>query len=276
MKNINKQKNIDTVTDNKNTLAGNAIMEEIKRSYQTSKSIKVKQVLGRILSSKIVKKYRLLSYVRKSIAPIIPSRIPQTEKLLQFVKKTKAQSNFIKFNLISQHLLSFYPQIDKITYNFFAAGHGKSPADGIGGTLKRIADDEVKRGEDMSDFSTLMSALKRKVKNIHISQVDLKTIEEIDSLLPDKIPNFVGTRKVHQCSWKKENASVIHFNFLSCASCSPGNICSHYFQGSLNFLSNKKSGSRKRKSETTSSNSKEATTSNTKETTKNTCLKIFI
>lgn len=36
-----------------------------------------------------------------------------------------------------------------MTWSFFEAGHGKGPADGIGGYLKRSADDIVARGEDI-------------------------------------------------------------------------------------------------------------------------------
>ena len=44
----------------------------------------------------------------------------------------------------------------KAVWNYFEAGHGKGPCDGIGGTSKRLADEAVKQEkvsiQDASDF----------------------------------------------------------------------------------------------------------------------------
>ena len=41
-------------------------------------------------------------------------------------------------------------------WNYFEAGHGKGPCDGVGGTVKRLADDAIKQNkvviQDASDF----------------------------------------------------------------------------------------------------------------------------
>ena len=47
------------------------------------------------------------------------------------------------FYLIPQYVPKYLPTVKKISYIFSKAGHGKSSADGIGGCLKRLADDAV-------------------------------------------------------------------------------------------------------------------------------------
>ena len=41
-------------------------------------------------------------------------------------------------------------------WNYFESGHGKGPCDGLGGTVKRLADDAVRQGkaviQDAKDF----------------------------------------------------------------------------------------------------------------------------
>ena len=46
--------------------------------------------------------------------------------------------------------LSFFSGTNS-TWNFFEASHGKGAADGVGGVLKRTADQIVKQGTDLPD-----------------------------------------------------------------------------------------------------------------------------
>lgn len=45
------------------------------------------------------------------------------------------------------------------TWNFFEASHGKGAPDGVGGVLKRLADQLVSQGRDIPDAITLYRAL---------------------------------------------------------------------------------------------------------------------
>lgn len=40
---------------------------------------------------------------------------------------------------------------ERMTWSFFEAGHGKGPADGVGGFLKITADIIVAKGQDIAD-----------------------------------------------------------------------------------------------------------------------------
>lgn len=83
------------------------------------------------------------------------------------------------FFLITQLLPERYPQINKITYNYSESGHGKSPADGIGGNLKRLADDSVRYGNDVSNFDAFLSTLKSKTKEVYVSSIDAEDISNV-------------------------------------------------------------------------------------------------
>ena len=45
------------------------------------------------------------------------------------------------------------------TWNFSEAGHGKGVPDGIGATVKRLADCLVLRGHDVPDAATIVAML---------------------------------------------------------------------------------------------------------------------
>lgn len=53
-----------------------------------------------------------------------------------------------------------------MTWSFFEASHGKGPADGIGGFLKRSADKIVANGEDIADVFQLCLTEKYKQNQI--------------------------------------------------------------------------------------------------------------
>ena len=83
------------------------------------------------------------------------------------------------FYLITQYLpqCCTHCQLEDITYNFSEAGYGKSLADGIVGNLKKFADDQVKYGTDVSDFDSLLSILRSRVKSIYIDIQTMKSLK---------------------------------------------------------------------------------------------------
>jgi hypothetical protein len=66
------------------------------------------------------------------------------------------------------------------TWDFLEAGHGKGPADGIGGSLKKQAEISVKRGElisSASDFCKWSEKQSGSVKCLLVSALDIKNAE---------------------------------------------------------------------------------------------------
>lgn len=141
---------------------------------------------------------------------------------------TSQYRNKDNFYAMTRVLPELFPQITEVVYHYTEAGHGKSSADGIGAAGKSILDNAVKHGADMPDFAAVISCLQERSKKIFIDSVTKEEIEETDKKMPEGINRFVGTMKVHQFTWKKENKEHIYFNTVSCSLCPPGEACKHF------------------------------------------------
>lgn len=115
------------------------------------------------------------------------------------------------FYIISQ-LSSFCPQLNEILWHYSECGHGKGAPDGVGGVLKRTADQLVAYGNDSSDINTLIEILKTSVKGVIIDTVEAYEITEKNWLLK----TFSGTLKVHQVVWTKKEPKRLALRSLSC------------------------------------------------------------
>ena len=80
-----------------------------------------------------------------------------------------------------------------VWWNFSEAGHGKGPADGVGAAVKRLADGFVLSGKAIQNAADLVH---------HISESSTKMtvfyIENLEINLPENVPGFPGTMKIHQ------------------------------------------------------------------------------
>jgi len=115
----------------------------------------------------------------------------------------------------------------EVTWNFSESGHGKSSADGIGGYVKRAADEGVARGADIADTESFLKTVRCASNNVNFFEVLPSDIEVVDAILPSKIKPVPNTMQIHQLTWSKEQSSVIGLRYLSCSSCSTC-LCCHY------------------------------------------------
>lgn len=115
-------------------------------------------------------------------------------------------------------LLTKLANAKSLYWHYLEVGHGKGAPDGVGGCIKRTADNIVARGIDIPDLNTLMEQLKINCKGIKILQVPEKEIDEIN--FEEVIPTFAGTLKTHQISWCEDSARVINIRRLYA-------LCSH-------------------------------------------------
>lgn len=131
------------------------------------------------------------------------------------------------FYLIA-HAIQQNIDVSIATWNYMEAGHGKGAPDGVGGCLKRTADRIVAQGKDIDSFITFVQALKNNVRNVEISVVDAQEIESMKKILPQTIPSFHGTMKVHQVVFIKDQPHQLAMRKLSCFDCFN---CQHHFLG---------------------------------------------
>ena len=139
--------------------------------------------------------------ILKKVIPFIKSEVGAFNQIHYWTDSPMSQyRNKTIFNVVSRHEETFGA---KAVWNYFEAGHGKGPCDGIGGTSKRLADEAVKQEkvsiQDASDFmkwaeeNQLGSAIK-------FLFVDKKNAAESRAFLMAQSENLKpvkGTMKTH-------------------------------------------------------------------------------
>uniref|UniRef100_A0A8D8WWA4 Uncharacterized protein n=1 Tax=Cacopsylla melanoneura TaxID=428564 RepID=A0A8D8WWA4_9HEMI len=99
------------------------------------------------------------------------------------------------------------------TWNFFESSHGKGAPDGVGGALKRVANEQVGCGKDIPTPETLFEILKEN-SNVELFFVDEKDVDNIGKIVPTDILPIQGTREIHQMMTNKKG--VLQHRKLSC------------------------------------------------------------
>lgn len=143
---------------------------------------------------------------------------------------TAQYRNKTMFHIISQHCREIMTGLSCMTWNYSEAGHGKGAPDGIGGTLKRIADQAVAEGRDIDSFLKLIKILEDRCKGVKLFTVPHNNIEEFENKISPITEAFKGTLKVHQVVFLN-NVSCLYFNSLSCFKCIENETfkkCIHY------------------------------------------------
>ena len=110
--------------------------------------------------------------------------------------------------------IPFQMGFQEIWWNFSEAGHGKGAADGVGATIKRLADETTMTGADIHDAQTMLEALESKTS---IKLFSVPRDAEISSL--PAVPSVKGVMKVHQVYSNREG--TIYTRDVSCY-CKPG------------------------------------------------------
>ena len=118
------------------------------------------------------------------------------------------------------------------TWNFFEAGHGKGPADAVGGVLKRTADQTVDHGVcSITSAGDLLKILSEKT-SVTMFSVKEEEMNKIDVMLPKTLKPVAGTMKLHQLQILQEH-SLSCRNF-SCF-CAKPHACECFDAVHVNF-----------------------------------------
>lgn len=126
------------------------------------------------------------------------------------------------FYLLAHALEAFITKVKYATWNYSAPGHGKGAVDGIGGSLKRLADSVVACGQDIKDFNSFVRVLQEKTRKIILYVISLEDIAGMTAMIPKCIPPFKGTMKVYQTVYLRSETpgpKVLKMNKLSCFDC---------------------------------------------------------
>ena len=105
------------------------------------------------------------------------------------------------------------------TWNYFEAGHGKGPCDGLGGTVKRMADEAVMSGkatiQDAEDFLKWTQTENCSMKTMHFMFVQSSISQQKSAPLSMyEMKPVKGTMQLHAVIGKGNN--TINFSNVNC------------------------------------------------------------
>ena len=119
-----------------------------------------------------------------------------------------------KRNFYLMSTIPFMLGFKKITWNFSEASHGKGAPDGVGGAVKRLADEHVKKGGDIQKPEDLYQLLQSTASNIRYFWVSESDVSRYDENVPENLPPVKGTFQIHQI--ESTAPERIHHREVSC------------------------------------------------------------
>lgn len=102
-----------------------------------------------------------------------------------------------KANVFLACTKTFEYSFNSFSWSFFEAGHGKGPADGIGGYLKREADRKVATGTDITNAFEFYQVLRGSSK-VNLFYITKEEIDAVQQDIPKNLLPLPGTKEVHQ------------------------------------------------------------------------------
>lgn len=109
-------------------------------------------------------------------------------------------------------LIDQFPQITASTWTFSEPGHGKGPMDGVGGVLKKTADDQVLRGNDVNTAADFVRLLNKSSVLLH--EVTDGEIVAVRNVLPETIDAIPGIMNVTKIIWQNaSDVSILLYQF---------------------------------------------------------------
>lgn len=149
---------------------------------------------------------------------LVKSYVPNVKNInFQSDGPTTQYKNKSNFFLFQHHCKTL--EIQYATWNFTTAGHGKSVADGIGGT--------VTQGKDIISAQNVVDIIKQK-SVVNISLINEENFKIFDELLNNDIQPAPNSMKIHQIIWTNDHSSQLYINYLSCIKCITTPPCEHY------------------------------------------------
>ena len=118
----------------------------------------------------------------------------------------------------------------RATWNYFEAGHGKGPCDGIGGSTKRNADQAIKSGkvliQDARDFHAWTQGDDCNIKNIKFKFIPKEDCESTAKEVKEWPCKAVkGTMKAHAVVGRGGGTILLNDVSCYCQECLKGNYC---------------------------------------------------
>lgn len=123
----------------------------------------------------------------------------------------------------------------KAFWNYFEAGHGKGPCDGLGGVTKRMADQAMKSGkaviQEASDFFAWTQSPVCHMHNVKFRYITRESCQiTANDLADSKTKPVKGTMKIHAVVGLGNSCIFVRDVSCYCDACLNGNYCSQWRQ----------------------------------------------
>jgi hypothetical protein len=92
-------------------------------------------------------------------------------KTIHFVSDSPSAQyqNKSMFHIMFTKIIPMFPDLEEFSWDFSESGHGKGPADGVGGVVKRTCDQMVSLNvQDISNFEEFSACIRQYIKNVRI------------------------------------------------------------------------------------------------------------
>ena len=140
---------------------------------------------------------------------------------------TSQYRNKTIFYLVSNHQALFGMNA---SWNYFEAGHGKGPCDGIGGATKRNADQASKAGkytiQDAHDFFEWTQSSACNIKSVKYTFIPKEQCEVVAAEIATwKTKPVKGTMKLHQVIGEGNGVVIVRDKSCYCVQCIDQDYC---------------------------------------------------
>jgi hypothetical protein len=173
------------------------------------------------------------------IIPKLKEIVPSLEKIHYWTDSPSSQyRNKFIFHSLLMHKTAYGVEA---RWNYFEAGHGKGPCDGLGGTTKRLADQAIKQGkvviQDANDFYNWASQSSKGIKFVYVSQDTTKAKQaEFSGLVLKPVK---GTMKLHAVGVDaSQNTTRLMTRSTSCYCnvCNQGSFCDTWDKHQMEYI----------------------------------------
>jgi len=105
----------------------------------------------------------------------------------------KQKKNFFRFSTDP-----FDEGFRTVSWNFFESCHGKGAVDGVGATIKRIANEAVRQGKDVETPRKLFDVVTPLTTSVCLMYIDNDEFKSSADRMPEEVTVIPGTRSMHQ------------------------------------------------------------------------------
>ena len=207
--------------------------------YKENEELKHKSIV--VISDEMSHSASTVCTILDDLLPQIKAIVPNCSKVHYWTDSPTSQyRNKFIFMTIASHK-DIYGVM--ATWNYFEAGHGKGPCDGLGGTTKRMADEAVRQGkaiiQNAADFYRW--SLTSTMKEVIFRFIEKEDCEEKKKKFKEaQIKPVKNSLKLHSVVGLSQSSILTNINSCYCDHCLQGNHCDQWQHVGLEFRQEKK------------------------------------